>query len=118
MQLHIALAIIEGCDPGLLDDEASLMRALEAAIAAGGFSFRGSVSHRFDPQGFTAAAIIGESHLALHTWPEDRKLFVDIASCTTRSSVEKALAAMVACLPNARIEHVEIKTFPEPQTPT
>lgn len=117
MQLHIALAIIEGCESTLLDDEVALMRAVEAAISAGGFSFRGSVSHRFEPQGFTAAAIIGESHLTLHTWPEDRRLFVDIASCTTRESVEKALSAMVSHLPNARVEHVEIKTFPSLPAP-
>lgn len=37
--------------------------------------------HRFQPQGLTAIALIAESHISLHFWPEFRYLAVDIFTC-------------------------------------
>jgi S-adenosylmethionine decarboxylase len=57
----------------------------------------------FAPQGVTACAVVGESHIALHTWPEQGRMFVDIASCSTRESVRRALDAIAAALPEGRL---------------
>lgn len=37
--------------------------------------------HQFSPQGLTAIAIISESHLAIHDWPELNYVAVDIFTC-------------------------------------
>jgi S-adenosylmethionine decarboxylase len=58
---------------------------------AAGFTLFDIKVHSFEPQGVTAAAIVGESHIALHSWPEDRSLFVDIASCTTMEAAARAV---------------------------
>jgi len=39
------------------------------------------VSHRFEPHGETWMAILGESHCALHTYPEHDYLSLDFYSC-------------------------------------
>ena len=35
----------------------------------------------FDPQGVTGFAILAESHIAIHTWPEHGYAAVDIFTC-------------------------------------
>ena len=35
----------------------------------------------FEPHGFTAVWILAESHLALHTFPENGKTYIELSSC-------------------------------------
>lgn len=107
MRLYIALAVFEGCPRGYLDSPAALRAALEAAVAAGPFTCLQMVVVPFSPQGVTACAVVGESHLALHSWPEEGRLFVDIASCSTRESVRRALDAIAAALPEGLLVQLD-----------
>jgi S-adenosylmethionine decarboxylase len=103
MRLFVLLAIFEGCPRAWLDNRKALSTALDAAVAAGPFTGLGSLIVPFAPQGVTACAVVGESHIALHTWPEEGRMFVDIASCSTRESVRRALDAIAAALPEGRL---------------
>jgi len=111
MRLYVALVIYEGIAPKVLDDEAAIRACLEAAVRAGNFSLHDLRVVRFQPQGITAAAIVGESHLAVHTWPEEGRIFVDIASCRDEASVRDALDALERCLPGARATDKEIRSI-------
>lgn len=101
MRLFVALAIFERCPSDVLNSIKCLREILESAVAAGSFTCLGIMSVPFSPQGVTACAVVSESHLALHSWPEEAKLFVDIASCSTRESVQKAVEAVARALPGA-----------------
>lgn len=103
MRLFVALAIFDSASRSDLDSEAALERALRAGVDAGGFTLLGTSIVRFAPQGVTACAVVGESHLALHSWPEEGRLFVDVASCSTPESVVRAVQAIGAALPGARL---------------
>ncbi|WP_437730904.1 S-adenosylmethionine decarboxylase [Sorangium sp. So ce1335] len=103
MQLFIALALFEGCPFDFLNSPAALRGALEAAVAAGSFTLLEMVVVPFSPQGITACAVVGESHVALHSWPESGRLFVDIASCSTLESVRRAVTAIGSTLPEGRL---------------
>lgn len=46
--------------------------------------------HQFQPRGYTAAALLTESHITLHTWPEHLSVQIDIFTC---GSHEKAIKA-------------------------
>jgi spermidine synthase len=54
---------------------------LREAIPGCGLDLRQIAVHQFDPVGVTAVAIIGESHVALHTYPETQHVAVDIFTC-------------------------------------
>jgi len=51
------------------------------AIHKSGATIFGMVKHDFYPHGFTGVVIIGESHVAIHTWPELNKVWVEFATC-------------------------------------
>jgi S-adenosylmethionine decarboxylase len=102
MKMFVALALFEGCPRSWLDDAAALRAALESACHAGPFNVHDLSTVRFSPQGVTACAIVSESHLSLHSWPEEGCLFVDIASCSSRASVRNALAAIASAMPAGR----------------
>ena len=76
MRVSVIVATLEGCRFDEIDDPERIERALLAAIATGGFTKLHHHVHRFSPQGVTAAAILSESHIALHSWPEHGILFV------------------------------------------
>jgi S-adenosylmethionine decarboxylase len=38
--------------------------------------------HQFQPQGISAVAVLEESHLAIHSWPELGYIHFDLVTCT------------------------------------
>lgn len=41
----------------------------------------GEVFHQFAPQGVSGTIVIAESHMSVHTWPENGYAAVDIFTC-------------------------------------
>lgn len=37
--------------------------------------------HYFEQQGYTCFWLLGESHLAIHTFPESKKTYIELSSC-------------------------------------
>jgi S-adenosylmethionine decarboxylase len=70
-----------GCSSVLLNDEQFLIDLLENAAIASGASVLKTVSHKFDPQGITAICLLSESHISIHTWPEEGKAALDVYTC-------------------------------------
>lgn len=46
-----------------------------------GFKVLDYIEHDFDPFGFTGLWLLGESHFAVHTFPEHRKSYIELSSC-------------------------------------
>src|SRR5215470_4569264 len=78
--VHV-LAELAGCDPKLLDDRGVVEAALRDASAAADATVLEIRSHRFEPHGVTGVALLAESHVAVHTWPEHRHAILDVLSC-------------------------------------
>ncbi len=70
-----------GCSSILLNDEQFLIDLMENAAIASGASVLKTVSHKFDPQGITAICLLSESHISIHTWPEEGKAALDVYTC-------------------------------------
>lgn len=96
MQIDAIVASFEGIEPELLNDADTMRGALHAAVAAGGFQLLNLYLHQFQPQGLTATAVLSESHIALHSWPEDGALFVDLATCSGPAPTEAAFRRLCA----------------------
>ena len=68
-------------NPELLDSETTIADCIDTLIAQGGFTKLEYTSHQFSPQGITAVALLSESHIAIHTWPESGTAKIVIATC-------------------------------------
>ena len=51
-------------------------------------------TQKFVPQGVTGFALLAESHLSIHTWPEKGVAKCDIFTCSANSTPEKAVEYM------------------------
>lgn len=68
-------------DAAILNDVTLLEACIERLIQSAGLTKLNQVSHRFQPQGFTMVALLSESHVALHTWPEHGVAKLVISTC-------------------------------------
>ena len=48
------------------------------------------VTHSFKPQGVTGLALLAESHISIHTWPEIGYAAIDVFTCGDHTMPEKA----------------------------
>ena len=62
-------------------DPESLKARFADNLKAAGFTILAFSEHHFQPQGYTALWLLGESHLALHTFPETGKSYLELSSC-------------------------------------
>lgn len=46
------------------------------------------ISHVFSPTGITLGYILSQSHLVIHTYPENGVIHIDLVMCTDRSKEE------------------------------
>jgi S-adenosylmethionine decarboxylase len=70
-----------GCSDVLLNNEHFLMDLLENAAAASGATVCQTIHKKFEPQGVTVLCLLSESHISIHTWPEEEKAAVDVYTC-------------------------------------
>lgn len=70
-----------GCPFAVLDNEELVREAVTRAAGTACCHVLGLSSHKFSPQGVTAVALLQESHLSIHTWPERGYAAADIFTC-------------------------------------
>jgi S-adenosylmethionine decarboxylase proenzyme len=79
--IHI-LAELSECENLAEYDNSKKLAALlrKAAIAAKCQVIKINV-HKFEPHGISGLVFLAESHLSIHTWPEDKYVAVDFYAC-------------------------------------
>ena len=50
-------------------------------LGLSGFEILNFQEHYFEPIGYTALWLLGESHFAVHTFPEENKSYIELSSC-------------------------------------
>ena len=91
------IADLHGCSG--LADIALIERTLSQAARAAGATLLEIRLHGFGPgQGVTGVALLAESHISIHSWPEHGYAAIDIFLCGTRHHLAAALSVIVKCL--------------------
>ena len=85
-----------GCDSVRLNDEAFLRDTITTAAQRAGATLLHLITHAFDPQGVTGLALLAESHISIHTWPESGYAAVDVFTCGDHTMPERACAVLAA----------------------
>ncbi len=62
-------------------DPTSLKEIYQEFLEYAGFKILKYDSHTFENGGFTCFWLLAESHLAIHTFPESNKTYLELSSC-------------------------------------
>lgn len=62
-------------------DPTRLKAQFETLLNKAGFGVLQVTEHHFKPFGYTALFLLSESHLAIHTFPEENKTYIELSSC-------------------------------------
>ena len=87
---HLLFDLID-CPPDLLDDEDFVRLSVWNAAKESKSELINISCHKFKPQGVTALAMLAESHLSIHTWPEKGVAKCDIFTCGEKCDPHKAV---------------------------
>jgi len=90
---HI-LFTLKGCNETLLDDESHIRNVLVHAAHLCESTLLDVSSHKFDPQGVTAIALLAESHISIHTWPEKGMAVCDVFTCGDHTRPQSGVSYM------------------------
>lgn len=75
---HLIIEVIGGEG---LDDERRVERAFRECVEACGATLLHIHTHKFSPQGVSGVAVLAESHISVHTWPEVGYGAFDVFMC-------------------------------------
>lgn len=99
--------IIDMWEAEHLDDAEVLQSAMIEAVEAAGATLLHIHLHRFTPYGgVSGVAVLAESHISVHTWPENGYAAFDIFMCGD-AEPEKAAAVLERALSPQRTEVTE-----------
>jgi spermidine synthase len=103
-----ALGLLTVCEfwgASHIDSVPLMERVLPEAVTAGRLTLKELVVHEFEPIGISAVAILAESHLSIHTWPEHGYLAVDLFTCSDSADVDAMLDVLRDAFTPERVEH-------------
>jgi S-adenosylmethionine decarboxylase len=92
------VADLHGISPAVINDDALIMRSLESGIRRAGATICGTQVKNFAPNGFTALYLLSESHVSVHTYPDELSLFFDAFTCGSKCRPELIISELVAAL--------------------
>jgi S-adenosylmethionine decarboxylase len=101
------------CEQQWLTDAAALGEHCLQAVQAAGLQAVAHLMHTFPttdrgPSGITATVLLAESHLCVHTWPEQHAVTLDVYVCNFGADHSaKAESLMAALLAPFKPGHVE-----------
>jgi len=92
-----------------LDDSQKCEEALREAVRRAGATLIELKVHHFNPHGLTGMAIIAESHISVHTWPELDYAAVDVFTCGEKVDPARAVEPFVEWLKPQQTQMLEIR---------
>ncbi len=75
---HLIIEVVNGHG---LDDEARIQQAFRDCVDTCGATLLHIHTHKFSPQGVSGVAVLAESHISVHTWPEIGYGAFDVFMC-------------------------------------
>lgn len=97
-----------GCQANLNNPE-EIRKALVEAVRQARATLIDVHVHRFNPHGVSGIAVIAESHISLHTWPEHGYVALDVFTCGEKVLPEAAFEVFRDLFRPQRTHLIEIK---------
>ena len=91
---HI-IAELYGVDKQLISREEIVKEIMGKVIEEAKISVVGTLWKQFNPHGVTGVALVSESHISIHTWPEYELVNLDIFTCGDPEQASKAFESFL-----------------------
>lgn len=101
--------LVELWDAENLNSSDSVDAALRDAVEALDATLLDLRTVRFPVHGVTGVAVIAESHVAVHTWPEYGYAAVDVFTCNLEADLDAAIDAFRRHFLPGRVEVMEAR---------
>src|SRR2546425_11350538 len=102
---HLVLELW-GCSN--LNSPTTVEAALRDIVEATGVTLLDLRVYPFSPIGVTGVAIVSESHIMIHTWPEHGYAAVDVFTCGEQRSPDAAIPVIKEYFAPERIQVMEM----------
>ncbi len=102
--VHI-IADLYGVDARLISSSEAISPIMENAIQEGHLTKISSEYYQFRPMGASGIALLAESHLSFHTWPEYGLVTLDIYTCGDRSNADRAFDYIIKVLRPTSVDY-------------
>ncbi len=104
--IHI---IIEFWDCSILESMDKIRKALLASAKAAGATILSIKLHKFEGGGVSGVAVLSESHISVHTWPEYKYAALDIFTCGKTVKPHKAIPVLKKHFKPLRTQLMDVK---------
>lgn len=110
---HCILELYD-CSKALLNDADFVRQSLRDAAKQAKATLLNEVLHQFEPQGITALALLSESHISIHTWPEVGYAALDVFTCGHHTDPEEACRYLIQAFQAGRHSMTKLRRNPPP----
>ena len=67
------------------EDEKQFVIKCEKMLIQSGFTILNKIEQYFKPVGYTGLFLLSESHFAIHSFPEENKIYIELSSCVEKN---------------------------------
>lgn len=97
-----------GCDAESINSIEVIERAMTETVEACGATLLDLRVYPFTPIGVTGVAILSESHMMIHTWPEHGYAAVDVFTCGHHTDPNSAVPVLRRHFKPERVQVMEM----------
>ncbi len=98
-----------GCSFESLNNLDFIKNIMLSAVKEANMTLLEYSAFKFEPQGLTAFALLSESHMSIHTYPELGYAAIDVFTCGAHSRPDKAVATLKSFLKPEKTKTTHIK---------
>jgi len=105
--IHIVLDLYR-CKSRILNNPQEIEKVLREAVKKAKANLIDLKVHKFSPYGVSGIAVISESHISIHTWPEVKYASIDIYTCGTKTLPDSACKFLIKKFKSQRPSIIKI----------
>lgn len=100
---------LHSCNPDFLKNVEKIQNVLKEAAIISGATIVTDNFHQFGEDGVSGVVILMESHISIHTWPENSYASCDCYTCGTTCDPRLAIEYVVKMLESKDVETIYIE---------
>jgi S-adenosylmethionine decarboxylase len=101
---HVLICVKNICNSKVLETVDHVIPLLDAIVKTCDLHVVAKVHHQFTPIGATCVYVLEESHMSIHTYPENSACYMDIFCCSHAFEPEKAILVIQEWFDKADIQ--------------